>query len=650
MVLHTYRINENLNLTLSQNALDHVLHGDVTDKVFPTDNGRIVKKVISGGLHTYSGWQAYLSRSPELKNIILYNNKNDGEWFYERELQNGTILLKLPESVFTSKAAKITLFPENNYKSGFLWKTLFPKTIDESNILDLLNDAMLNISKPESRDGELICYYKLDEPFNCMRIAVLYRDGEINSFYPTWTQPNTGNNGKPFSFFDNIGHVISESSMVNESLRLNVADVGMFSYLSTLADIQDITPELFISRRAVTNNLEGWEQERIESIQSFVTNCSFSEINEIYNYVNDEGVSKYHDLVSQTAYSHFYPNIKLSLGFFNAISFNQNLIEGIMVLFYYDQNNQSKLYANTVLNLIDNMFTAPLMDMWAKKRIHYTIANLTLDYHDKNFPAEYIDCLATSPTRREFFSEYFYESYDKKKNYNSIRTYEDIAELFGLILTPPQNEPVTYSHFLHYFSDNLGESYSTNFSDEERTGFLLDAYPGDFYKNYIVDTLKYFDEKVFTRSAFILECYLEHFLEDGHAKPTKIHRVIYEYFKLQVAQRYRINLNYSEYRDIPEAIMLPISKHDAYATILKHERYANRLMTDTVIDAVKKYLSIVEDLDLMKVLKDIERVDRKEIPRFPIPYPLIIDMVKKPESVNVDYLKALRVLEMDATL
>ncbi|HDG1706627.1 TPA: hypothetical protein PFE08_004322, partial [Kluyvera ascorbata] len=320
MVLHTYRINENLNLTLSQNALDHVLHGDVTDKVFPTDNGRIVKKVISGGLHTYSGWQAYLSRSPELKNIILYNNKNDGEWFYERELQNGTILLKLPESVFTSKAAKITLFPENNYKSGFLWKTLFPKTIDESNILDLLNDAMLNISKPESRDGELICYYKLDEPFNCMRIAVLYRDGEINSFYPTWAQPNTGNNGKPFSFFDNIGHVISESSMVNESLRLNVADVGMFSYLSTLADIQDITPELFISRRAVTNNLEGWEQERIESIQSFVTNCSFSEINEIYNYVNDEGVSKYHDLVSQTAYSHFYPNIKLSLGFFNAIS------------------------------------------------------------------------------------------------------------------------------------------------------------------------------------------------------------------------------------------------------------------------------------------------------------------------------------------
>ena len=96
MVLHTYQINENLKLTLSKNALDHVIHGEVTDKVFETDNGRIAKKVISGGLHTYSGWQSYLSKTPGLKNILLYNNKTNDEWYYERELQNGTILLKLP--------------------------------------------------------------------------------------------------------------------------------------------------------------------------------------------------------------------------------------------------------------------------------------------------------------------------------------------------------------------------------------------------------------------------------------------------------------------------------------------------------------------------------------------------------------------------
>ncbi|XIX23817.1 hypothetical protein AB2H28_18680 [Escherichia coli] len=73
-------------------------------------------------------------------------------------------------------------------------------------------------------------------------------------------------------------------------------------------------------------------------------------------------------------------------------------------------------------------------------------------------------------------------------------------------------------------------------------------------------------------------------------------------------------------------------------------------MTDTIIESVKKYLLTVEDTNLSKVLKDIERVDRKEIPRFPIPYHLIIEMVKRPESVDVNYLKALRVLEVDATV
>jgi hypothetical protein len=650
MVLHTYEINENLKLTLSQNALDHVLNGEVTDKVFDTDNGRIVKKVISGGLHTYSGWQSYLSKTPGMKNVLFYNNKNHDEWYYERELQNGTILLKLPESVFTSKAAKMTLFPENNYKSGYLWKTLFPKTIGESEILDLLNDALLNISKHESRDGELICYYKLDEPLNCMRIAVLYRNGEINSFYPTWSQPNTGNNGKPFSFFDNLGHVISASSFFNDSEVIDITNVGLFSNLSTLEEIQDVTPELFLTRGPATQDIQEWDDQRLDSINLFAGNCSLTEILWLYNYLNDEGISKYHDLVSQNAYSHYFPNIKLSVGFFNAISLNQNIVEGIIALFLYDQKHKSKLYAYTVLNLISNMFTSPFMDMWAKKRIHYIIANLTLEYHDRDFPAEYIDCLSTSPTRREFFSEYFYESHNKKKNYSSIKTYDEIADLFGLILTPPQHESVTYSHFLHYFSDNLGESYSYNFNDEKRTGFLLEAYPGDYYEHYVQDSLKFFNQKVFTHSSFILEEYLEFFANEGVAKPINIHRVIYEYFKLQVAQRYRINLNYSEYNEIPEVVTLPVEKYDVYATILKHERSSNRLMTDTIIESVKKYLLTVEDANLSKVLKDIERVDRKEIPRFPIPYPLIIEMVKRPESVDINHLKALRVSEVDTTL
>ena len=105
--------------------------------------------------------------------------------------------------VFTSKSSKDDIyFLRIIINPGFLWKTLFPKTVGESETLILLNDALLNISKHESRDGELICYYKIDEPLNCMRISfVLYQTAKLIHSILHGLQPNTGNNGKPFSFF-----------------------------------------------------------------------------------------------------------------------------------------------------------------------------------------------------------------------------------------------------------------------------------------------------------------------------------------------------------------------------------------------------------------------------------------------------------------
>ncbi|WP_338628393.1 hypothetical protein [Yersinia intermedia] len=630
---------------MSQKALEHVLYGELTDKVFNTDNGRIAKKVIAGGLHTYVGWLAYLKKSPGLRTVSHFYSEKDEGWFYERELQNGTILLKLPESVFTTRAAKMTMFPENNYKSGYLWKTLFPKDFGSEQILDLLHDALKHISKPESREGEIICYYKLDEPLKCLRISVLYRNSEINSFYPTWSQPNTGNNGKPFSFFDNIGHVNSESTWINDDEQFNMAEVGLLSELSDFLDLPDITPKLFLDRSANFSNLGEWESSRIKELQAYAEKCDINKITEIYNYVNDAAIYKYHDKVSQFTYNNYLSYIKLSEQFYNATCMNQNLVEGIYVLFLFDQKYKSKLYADTALKLTSNMFTSPLVDMWAKKRIHYTIATLTLYYHDQNFPAEYFDCMATSPSRREFYSEYFFESHDKKTFYNNVKTTDDIENLFGIVICPPQDKPITYSNFIHYFSDNLGESYSLHFSDDARKDFLLSFYSEEYYSSYVKDVLKFFSQKVFTPSATYICDYLEHFSKDGNAKPEKIYKIIYEYFKIQVAQRYRINLNYAKYHDVAEIVTLPIKKDEVYSVILKHERWANRFWTDKIMESVTEYLSKVENIQLEKVLKIIEENNRKETPRFPIPYNLITKMVKNPESLDMDELKIMKILE-----
>ncbi|MGQ6089522.1 hypothetical protein ACUNGL_26135, partial [Serratia sp. IR-2025] len=125
------------------------------------------------------------------------------------------------------------------------------------------------------------------------------------------------------------------------------------------------------------------------------------------------------------------------------------------------------------------------------------------------------------------------------------------------------------------------------------------------------------------------------------------HRIIHEYFKLQVAQRYRINLNYSEYSNTAPFVTLPVEKKNVYATILKHERQANRYITDEIIASVKEYLSTAEDVQLAKTLRDIEAKYKKETPRLPIPYDLIIKMVREPESLNVQDLEQMKIIEVE---
>jgi hypothetical protein len=408
--------------------------------------------------------------------------------------------------------------------------------------------------------------------------------------------------------------------------------------------LPSVTPSIFLERKTNFSNLDEWEELRLQSLKNYAEVCDIDLISEVYNYVNDEAISKHHNEAILLAYEQHYQDIKLSEKFYNSICINQNLFEGIIILFLFDKKYKTNLYSSSALKLITNMFTSPLIDMWAKKRIHYILATLTLGYHDKNFAAKYFDCLAASPSRRELYSEYFYESHDKKFNYMQAENLEDIGNLFGIISYPPQDNALTYSNFLHYFSDNLGESYSMHFTEEERMGFLLKSYPGEYYCDYVNDVLKFTSQHVFTRFSHYLTSYLKHFSKKDVAKPKNLHRIIYEYFKLQVAQRYRINLNYSKYHGIAYVVTFPAKKEDVYSVILKHERKTNRLLTDEVIASVKKYLSQVEDAQLVKVLRAIEENDRKEIPRFPISYSLIIEMIKNPASLNMQKLEQMRLI------
>src|ERR1019366_6605560 len=68
-------------------------------------------------------------------------------WWFARELQNGCITLKIPRRMFTKGAAGITQQPDNYYKSGYLWKTLFPVTFTEDDIIDVIGEALKNLDR-----------------------------------------------------------------------------------------------------------------------------------------------------------------------------------------------------------------------------------------------------------------------------------------------------------------------------------------------------------------------------------------------------------------------------------------------------------------------------------------------------------------------
>ncbi|TOM21110.1 hypothetical protein CGH81_24585, partial [Vibrio parahaemolyticus] len=61
-------------------------------------------------------------------------------------------------------------------------------------------------------NGQIIGYINNDEPMKAMKIVIQFKGTEIKSAFPAWTQPNNGNVGKPFSHYDNIGFLISQST------------------------------------------------------------------------------------------------------------------------------------------------------------------------------------------------------------------------------------------------------------------------------------------------------------------------------------------------------------------------------------------------------------------------------------------------------
>ncbi len=454
----TYKLGKNGNYILSEKAINHIINGDFSERQTKNAEGNtVLTKIISGGLHTFSAWNNFLSNRLDITHGLLVDSNQSEKWYYARKLQNGVILLKIPRDCFQSKAANITKFPETYYKSGYLWKTLFPIKFSPKNIISTIDEALNNINIEESNEALIIGCANPNDLFKSMKIRIQVRENEILSAFPTWEQPMTGNNGKPFSHIDSINTIISSSCIFANNDREKYLDntIGKWN-ANTLDYYFKHTPDLIKNRKNPKKGKKRKKQlvQRGNELIQFGENSTKNEIEELYNLITtDEYLRHSLDFV-RFYYNHSFNDIKKSLKIRNTISVFENLQEILIIINAWDLKNNRNFAVEIIHKLLKVRFIRTGgIDQWEIKRLSNLICEIISSYANSAITIDFLKALSKSPTRIGFYCEFNLNPY-----------FIPNPALIGL--TGNVELPLSENHFYDFVSQNLGINYTSNFNDD----------------------------------------------------------------------------------------------------------------------------------------------------------------------------------------
>lgn len=352
-------------LQLTKDAITHITQGEFSIRPIRNQDNMIV---LSGGLHTYDAWIEFRKNySKTLEHLHLFNSHEHQYWYYARELGNGVITLRIPRELFSGKAAKITMYPDKYYKSGFLWKTLFPKGYDEDKIIESIKEALENEDEAQRQSGQIVGYINNNDPLLKIKVVIQHHGKEIKSVFPAWTQPNSGNNGKPYSPYENIGFIIAQSTeYFNDKEKLSDYQVYSFSeeYI-TSEKLHLHTPAIFTTRKIPI--IEESPTERAKNRKEDLKNyCITKEENDIiFKYLNDFALVKFYPELLFAVYENASHIISKNKIFFNTFQIVQNFIDG---LDYLHLTNQKERLIQTIIFMVDNMVSHTMLDLLFKKK------------------------------------------------------------------------------------------------------------------------------------------------------------------------------------------------------------------------------------------------------------------------------------------
>lgn len=600
---------------LTELALRHILVGDTAVRPISKLGVRATETALSGGLHTWDGWEELLRQHTGVVHLLEYEAGRHDDWFYARELQNGVITLKIPRRMFTGDAASITMQPDIHYKSGYLWKTLYPLGYSEDDVINVLTEAFDNLDRDDSTHptaeqpaGVLFGYAVIDDPLKAMKLRIQLRGNQIQSAFPAWDQPATGNNGKPYSHSHSINFNIAVSTVHHE--RYSNAWGAVFpANTFSMSELIRITPDFILRRprRDPATGINSWREARDIELKTIASLLTLEELQHIEFYLRDYVCCKDPYGVQTNLYINGADLIRHDDTFFNAAQLLENVAECIQVLTHSDLEHHTRRAMDAIVRFLGMavVHTGGLSALMFKRVLGEFVEAATY-HHDKNSFRELFAALVASPCRAALYTEF---------NLNPFVMKDDVVGWYTLGMQEVDLE-LGPEHLYEFITLHLGENYIVTLSKDQRLAIAREVLPRPEQKAMVADAMSFLSGADFR---FFMPSRLEPTWLATKSPPAEddLFAVARDYSRMLVIYRQRIVMeDFAAYKAVPDHKQ---SGTPEFFNLVrqKNKRQFVLTMHETMLAELIEY---ARDAGFVKLQAKVERL-LKQLPKEAVPLP-----------------------------
>lgn len=626
-----YILGPEKNYILSQKSLRHIIFGEFSSQIIKHSDFDKKTVRLTGGLHTVDGWLLFKKELCDIVHGRFYDPRIHKDWYFSKELQNRVILLKLPLSIFKSRAAKITKKPETYYKSGYLWKTLFPSKFSQADVVAVVNEALHNIDKEETNNNFITGYALMSSYTSVIKICILCHGCNINSAYPSWGQPTSGNFGNPFSSIDSIGFIVSGATELFDDVSLMTKSYTRFPRRPSYKEFNECTPRILTERPILKKGiaLPRYLSARRNALEFASRNITEKKLNELIDYLYDFSVSKDPVDLMNYGYSRYFLSIKKNFKFKNILSIYQNIHDVFFLLSRYDHHHHTAFTLSLMKYYLDKKFIHfNGIDGWESKRLYNLFKELAISHHCSDSVKIFVECLSSSPSRSAAFISFnLTPYYFEEIGLANVVPYPDLAI--------PEEAPYKY------LAENLDIKYFNIYDLNKRIEYVRNIVR-QFAPNIeymIKDCIKYSMASEFNSFSYNFEQMLECIMYGKKETPSahSLEIILEDFYRCQITQKYKKLVERANIG--PREIDYQNPETDLYRNQIRVKRELLNIKVNTFnfLDSCKKIFALIGDKRLEQKVEEFKQdyVNTTKPSLLPKPIPAYIKNEYSSDSNNI---------------